>query len=78
MTIVVPITGLDQYEGYPLQVVVKAHELGPGGEDSVIECGHLRTIDRRIRIDADRGVLVHLTDETMSKVDGALRSNLAL
>jgi len=78
MTIVVPITDEDQYKGYPQQVAVEAAYFGPGGKRSVVECGHLRTIDRALRIDATRGVIARLSTATMSKVDQALRSSLAL
>jgi mRNA interferase MazF len=78
MTIVVPITDIDQYMGYPQQVIVQAVEMGPEGKESVIECGHLRTIDRDLRIDAKRGVIAHVSPQTMAKVDSALRSSLAL
>ena len=78
MTIIVPITDMEQYKGYPQQVVVQASELGPDGKDSVIECGHLRTIDRDLRVDAMRGVVAHVSDQTLARVDAALRSSLAL
>ncbi len=78
MTIVAPITDEDQYKGYPQQVVVEAPEMGPGGKRSVVECGHLRTIDRDCRIDPSRGVVAHLSSATMAKVDKALRSSLSL
>lgn len=78
MTIVAPITDEDQFKGYPQQVIVEATELGPGGKRSVIECGHLRTIDRDRRIDQTRGVTAQLSAGTMAKVDNALRSSLAL
>lgn len=78
MTIIAPITDDDQYKGYPQQVILEAAELGPGGKRSVIECGHLRTIDRDRRIDQVRGVAAHLSAGTMAKVDDALRASLAL
>ncbi len=78
MTIVAPITDEDQFKGYPVQVIVEATELGPHGKRSVIECGHLRTIDRDRRIDRTRGVTARLSAATMEKVDNALRSSLAL
>ena len=78
MTIVAPITDEDQYKGYAQQVIVEAIELGPNGKRSVIECGHLRTIDRDRRIDQTKGVVAHLTDVTMASVDTALRASLAL
>lgn len=78
MTIVAPITDEDQFKGYAQQVLVEAHELGPGGKRSVIECGHLRTIDRDRRISQTQGVVAHLSETTMARVDGALRASLAL
>lgn len=78
MTIVAPITDENQFKGYAIQVIVEATELGPGGKRSVIECGHLRTIDRDRRIDQTHGVTAHLSAGTMAKVDSALRSSLAL
>ncbi len=78
MTIVVPITDIPQYKGYPQQVMVPGGELGHNGKDSVIECGHLRTIDRDLRIDAGQGVIAHVSDKTLGKVDAALRSSLSL
>lgn len=79
LTIVAPITDADkQFKGYPQQVLVNASELGPGAKDSVIECGHLRSIDRDARIDASGAVWCHLNDELMTKVDKALPASLAL
>ena len=78
MTIVAPITDAQQFKTYPQQVIVEATELGPAGKRSVIECGHLRTIDRDLRIDQARGVTAHLSAATMAKVDKALRSSLGL
>lgn len=78
LTIVAPITDYDQHKGYPQQVVVEAAELGMGAKRSVIECGHLRSIDRDERIDEARGVIAHLSDRTMTEVDRALRSSLGL
>ena len=49
LTIVAPITDAGQYKGYPQQVEVTAAELAaiaPTAKDSIVECGHLRTIDR--------------------------------
>jgi mRNA interferase MazF len=78
MTIVAPLTDVGAYKGYPMQVVVDARELGPGGKESVVECGHLRAIDRDYRIEYDQGVLAHLADDTMRKVDAALMASLGL
>lgn len=78
LTIVAPLTDATAYKGYPMQVIVEAHELGAGGKQSVVECGHVRTIDRDYRIEYDQGVVAHLSDETMRKVDAALKSSLGL
>jgi mRNA interferase MazF len=78
MTIVAPISDQRQYKRFPQQVMVDAAELGPNGKLSVVECGHLRTIDRDLRIDRKRGVIAHLPAATMARVDDALRSSLGL
>jgi mRNA interferase MazF len=78
LTIIAPITDERQYKGYPMQVPIAAAELGQGAKDSVIECGHLRTIDRDARIDEERGVWCHLSDQMMALVDEALRVSLAI
>ena len=78
LTIVAPITDSGQYKGYPMQVLISAADLGPGAKDSIIECGHLRTIDRDVRIDHGTGVWRHLSDEIMGRVDDALRASLGL
>jgi len=78
LTIIAPLTDVDQYKGYPMQVVVAAADLGPGGKDSVVEGGHLRSIDRDSRIGEDVGVWCHLSDEIMDRVDEALRTSLGL
>jgi mRNA interferase MazF len=78
LTIIAPITDAAQYKGYPMQVVVKASDLRPDAKDSVIEGGHLRSIDRDARIDSKIGVWCHLSDDVMAQVDEALRASLAL
>ncbi len=78
LTIVAPITDARQFKGYPQQVRVGAKDLGPNGKDSVVECGHIRSIDRDARIDDTKGVWCHLPEGVMSQVDKALRSSLAL
>lgn len=75
LTIVAPITGEDQYKGYPTQVKISAAELGEGGQDSIVECGHLRTIDRDARIDHK---LTSLAPDVMARVDAGLKASLAL
>jgi mRNA interferase MazF len=49
--------------------------LGDWAKDSVIECGHLRSIDRDARISK---VVGHLTAEVMAKVDDALKVSVGL
>lgn len=78
LTIVAPLTDISQSKGLPVQVDVLGSELGAGGKDSVIECGHLRTIDRDHRIDSSRGVIARLSAATMNRVDRALRVSLGL
>ena len=47
LTIVAPITdAVGQSKLYPQQVFVHASDLGPGAKDSIIEGGHLRSIDQ--------------------------------
>ncbi len=50
LTIVAPITDRRQLKQLPVQVPVDASDLGPWAKDSVVECGHLRTLDREARI----------------------------
>jgi len=78
LTIVAPITDGSAYKGYSMQVQVAAGELGPGGKDSVVECGHLRSIDQDFRVDPGRGVTAHLSAATMTRIDRALRASLSL
>lgn len=56
LTIVAPITGMEQYKSLPIQVPVTAAELGAGGSDSIVECGHVRSIDIR-RVQKQLGTL---------------------
>lgn len=77
MTIVVPLTDVAQYKGYSQQVPVSAGELGPGGKDSIAECGHIRTIDRDARIVSDV-VLTTLAPAVMTRIDAGLRASLGL
>lgn len=75
LTIVAPITDQRQNKQLPVQVSVAGAELGPDGKDSVIECGHLRTIDRDSRIER---VVSRLSAETMLQVDKALAVSVGL
>jgi mRNA interferase MazF len=79
LTIIAPLTdSTHQGAKYRQQVLVEAKDLGAGAKDSIIECGHVREIDRDARIDEDAGVWCHLSDEIMAKIDAALRASLAL
>ncbi|NDY93794.1 type II toxin-antitoxin system PemK/MazF family toxin [Ideonella livida] len=76
LTIVAPLTDQAQYKGYPQQVLVTAAELGTGaGKDSIIECGHLRSIDRDARIKKHLG---KVTAAVMPRIDAALKASLGL
>ncbi|MFN8020842.1 MAG: type II toxin-antitoxin system PemK/MazF family toxin [Acidimicrobiales bacterium] len=78
LTIVAPITDRRQDKHLPVQVPVNAAELGPGGKDSVIECGHIRTVDRDKRINRKLGVIATLPTETMTRVDAAVKVSLGV
>ena len=78
LTIVVPLTDTKAWRSYPQQVFVEASELADGLKDSVVDCGHVRSVDKQNRIDGARGVVAHLSDATMKKVDDALRASLGL
>lgn len=75
LTIVAPITDQRQLKHLPVQVPVAAADLGVWAKDSVIECGHLRAIDRDARIQRLAG---HLPDHVMQAVDAAIRISLGL
>lgn len=74
LTIVAPITGTDQFKKLPVQVFVTAAELGPGGGDSVVECGHIRTIDL-CRVLKQLGTLA---PAALQRVDKALKVSLSV
>ena len=78
LTIVVPITNGDTWRGYPHQVMVYASELWEGAVDSVIDTGHIRSIDKDSRISSGAGVLCRLGETRMIQVDRALQSLLGL
>jgi mRNA interferase MazF len=74
LTIVAPLTDTKQYKGLPVQVPITAEERGNNGKDSVVECGHVRTIDKS-RI---AHVVSHLSPEVMARIDKALKVSLGL
>lgn len=76
MTIIVPITDAGQFKILPVQVLVSASELGfSGSKDSVVECGHVRTIDGDARVKRHLG---SVNDEVMRRVDQALAVSVGL
>lgn len=78
LTVVVPITNGDTWRGYPHQVMVYANELWEGAVDSVIDTGHIRSIDKDSRISSGAGILCRLGETRMIQVDRALQSLLGL
>ena len=76
MTIIVPLTDARQGKLLPVQVPVSAAELGfPGSKDSIVECGHVRTIDGDTRVRAKLG---QLDQQAMTRVDRALAISVGL
>ncbi|MBD3774318.1 MAG: type II toxin-antitoxin system PemK/MazF family toxin [Betaproteobacteria bacterium] len=76
MTIVVPLTDSKQNKLLPVQVAVKADELGfNGSKDSVVECGHVRTIDGDARVKAHLGTI---SSAALKRVDRALAVSVGL
>ncbi len=76
MTIVAPLTDTRQNKLLPVQVEVTAAELGfAGSKDSVVECGHIRTIDGDARVRAHLGS-VH--PDALARIDQALAVSLGL
>lgn len=75
MTIVAPITDEAQYKGYPQQVKVTAAELaaiGVTAKDSIVECGHLRSIDGAARIKENRGPM---DPAVLLRIDAAVKKS---
>jgi len=79
LTIVAPLTGAEhQGKKYKQQVLVTAKEvavIGKTAKDSIVDCGHLRTIDREMRIMHNYGPI----DPTvLPKIDEAIKASLGL
>lgn len=74
LTIIVPLTDAKQFKGLPVQVLITAAERGNNGKDSVVECGHIRTIDKS-RI---ANVVSHLAPDVMARVDHAIKISIGL
>ena len=75
LAIVAPITGIDQFKSLPVQVAVRGADLGPLHQDSSIECGQIRTIDRGTRVISNIG---KLSEGIMELVDAAIKKSLGL
>lgn len=73
LTIVAPLTDAAQYKKLPVQVLVTTSD----GvlKDSVVECGHIRTVDAAKRVGK---LLGNLSTTAMKSVDKALKVSLAL
>ena len=75
LTIVVPLTDARQDKRLPVQVGVLTADLPfSGSKDSVVECGHIRTIDKS-RISASLGCV---SSVVLARIDSALRVSLSL
>ena len=75
MTIVAPITDARQDKSLPVQVPVGPADCAALTKLSVVECGHLRTVDRDIRVEAHLG---SMPARKMAEVDKALSISLGL
>ncbi|MFH7811643.1 MAG: type II toxin-antitoxin system PemK/MazF family toxin [Acetobacter syzygii] len=74
MTIIVPLTDSNQNKKLPIQVPITSKERGNNGNDSIIECGQIRTIDKsRISV-----VISRLPEHIMKKVDQAIKISLGI
>jgi mRNA interferase MazF len=73
LTIVAPLTDAVQYKSLPVQVLVKTSD--GVAKDSVVECGHIRTVDVAKRFVKKLGTL---SSTAMLAVDKALKVSLAL
>lgn len=78
LTIIAPLTDARQYKGYPQQVRVSASEvvvLGAAAKDSIVECGHLRSIDRDERIHRNCGPI---SARAVAEINSALKASLGI
>lgn len=75
MTIIVPITDQQQNKFLPVQVPVSVGEAPILSKDSVVECGHIRVIDRDARIEK---VIGSLSEEVMKLIDKAVAISVGL
>ncbi len=75
LTIVAPLTDAAAFKHLPVQVPVSATELGVGGKDSVVDCGQIRAIDRRVHVRKHLGTL---DKAALTRVDGGIKNSLAV
>ncbi|ANH66663.1 type II toxin-antitoxin system PemK/MazF family toxin [Mitsuaria sp. 7] len=73
LTIVAPLNDAKQYKGYPTQVQVTPQD--GVQKDCIVDCGHLRNIDRDARIQKWLG---RLSAAAMTRVNEALKASLGL
>lgn len=77
LTIIAPLTDIGQFKGYPQQVKVTAAEvsaIGDAAKDSIVECGHLRSVDRS-RIQKNCGPI---DKAVIPRLNVGLRASLGL
>ncbi len=75
VTIVVPVTDVAAYKPHlPIHVAVIGADQGPLKKPSVIDCGQVRSIDRKERIRRNLGAM---PEPVMKRVNNALRVSLA-
>jgi len=69
------MTDASAYKGYKQQVEVSVGDGAPS-KDSIVECGHIYTISKQLRVK-----FVYpkpLSEDAMDRVDAALRASLAI
>ena len=74
MSIVAPLTQGQRKKYLPVQAPVTGAELGKGGHDSIAECGHIRSIDRK-RI---KRIVGQVDPQAMARIDLVLKATLGL
>jgi mRNA-degrading endonuclease toxin of MazEF toxin-antitoxin module len=59
-------------------VLLYAGDLWEGAKDSVVDTGHIRSVDKAARIDNQKGVVAKLSEARMNQIDRALQALLGL
>jgi mRNA interferase MazF len=75
MTIIVPITDQLQHKFLPVQVPVSVADAPILSKDSVVECGHIRVIDRDLRIEK---IIGSFSGDVMKLIDKAVAVSVGL